>query len=124
MHHPIVTSVLLGLAVLLSFICCIGVAVMRDAFQRLHFSAVVVTFPALLIVIAVWVDETDPQARIKVILVGVLLFLMNAVLTNATAKAVRIRQAGHWEPHPEEKIPVIGREEVAGTYGATEDHEA
>jgi hypothetical protein len=46
------------------------------------------------------------------------------VLTNATAKAVRIRQAGHWEPHPEEKIPVIGREEVAGTYGATEDHEA
>lgn len=123
-HHPIIIGVLVGIAVGLAIICSIGVMVMRDAFQRLHFSAVVVTFSTLLIAIAVWVEEKDPQPRIKVILIGVILFVMNSVLTSATAKAVRIQQTGHWEPHPEEKIPVIGRDEVAGTHGATEDHEA
>jgi monovalent cation/proton antiporter MnhG/PhaG subunit len=123
-HHPIIIGILLGIAVLLAILCSVGVMVMRDAFQRLHFPAVVVTLSTLLIAIAVWVEEKDPQARIKVILIGLLLFVMNSVLTAATAKAVRIHQQGHWEPHPEEKIPVIGRDEVAGTYGASEDHEA
>jgi monovalent cation/proton antiporter MnhG/PhaG subunit len=123
-HHPILVGVLVGSAVGLAIICSIGVMVMRDAFQRLHFSAIVVTVTTLLIVIAVWVEEKDPQPRIKVVFIGIILFVMNSVLTAATAKAVRIHQQRHWEPHPEEQIPVIGREEVAGVHGATEDHEA
>lgn len=123
-HHPIVIGILVGIAVGLAIVCSIGVMVMRDAFQRLQFTAVVVTFAMLLIAVAVWVEEKDPQARIKVVLIGLILFVMNSVLTSATAKAVRIHQKGYWEPHPEEKIPVVGRDEVAGTYGATEDHEA
>lgn len=123
-HHPIIVGILIGIAVALAIICSVGVMVMRDPFQRLHFSAVVVTFSTLLIAIAVWVEEKDPQARIKVVLIGLILFVMNSVLTAATAKAVRVQQQGHWEPHPEEKIPVMGRDEVAGTFGATEDHDA
>lgn len=123
-HHPIVIGILVGIAVGVAIVCSMGVMVMRDACQRLHFSAVVVTFSTLLIAIAVWIEEKDPQARIKVVLIGLILFVMNSVLTSATAKAVRVHDKGHWEPHPEEKIPVIGRDEVAGTYGATEDHDA
>lgn len=123
-HHPIVVGILVGIAVLLAILCSVGVMVMRDAYQRLHFSAVVVTFSTLLIAIAVWVEETDPQPRIKMILIGLILFVMNSVLTAATAKAMRIHDKRHWEPHPEEQIPVIGRDYLAGEYGATEDHKA
>jgi monovalent cation/proton antiporter MnhG/PhaG subunit len=123
-HHPVVVGILLGIAVLLAILCSVGVMVMRDAYQRLHFSAVVVTFCTLLIAVAVWVEEKDPQPRIKVILIGLILFVMNSVLTAATAKAIRIHEKKHWEPHPEEQIPVIGRDYVAGAYGATEDREA
>lgn len=123
-HHPIVIGILVGIAVAIAIVCSVGVMVMRDAYQRLNFAAAVVTFSTLLIAIAVWVEEKDPQPRIKVILIGFVLYLMNSILTSATGKAVRIHEKGHWEPHPEEQIPVIGRKEVAGTFGATEDHEA
>ena len=124
MNHPIAVGVLLALAALTGFFSALGVLVMRDPFQRMHFPAVAVTFCSLLIIVAVWIDEKDPQARIKVILVGLILYVMNAILTSASAKAVRVRQAGHWEPHPQENIPVIGRDQVAGTLGAPEEHEA
>lgn len=123
-HHPIVVGILVGIAVLLAILSSIGVMVMRNALQRLHFSAIVVTFSSLLIVAAVWVEEKDPQPRIKVILIGIILYVMNSVLASATGKAARIHDKGHWEPHPEEQIPVIGRDYVAGEYGATEDHKA
>lgn len=112
--HAIIVAVLLGLAVLLAIVCSIGVAVMPDALQRLHFPAIVVSICMALIIAAVWYDERDWQARIKVMLVGLVLFVMNAVLTNATAKAVRVWRVGHWEAQPEEGIPVVGRGEIAG----------
>ncbi len=110
MAHPIATGILLSVAVALAILCALGVAVMRDPFQRLHFSAPVVSLSVGLIAVAVWLEESDSQARIKVVLTALVLFLMNAILTHATAKAVRIRQAGHWAPRPEDHIPVVGRD--------------
>ena len=124
MNHPIAVGMLLALAALMAFFSALGVMVMRDPFQRMHYPAVAVTFCSLLIIAAVWIYEKDPQARIKVILIGLILYVMNAILTSASAKAVRIRQAGHWQPHPEEQIKIMGRQEVAGAFGATEEHEA
>ena len=124
MQHPILISILLGIAVVFAFISCLGVLVMRNAYQRLNFPGVVVTVCVPLIVAAVWIDEKDPAARVKIILIALILYVMNAVLSSATAKAIRIQEVGHWEPHPEERIPVIGREEVAGAFGATEDDKA
>jgi multisubunit Na+/H+ antiporter MnhG subunit len=89
--------------------------VMRDAYQRLHFSAPVVIISMLLIVIAVFVEESDRQARIKVTLIFVLMLVMNSVLSHATARAIRIRQMGRWNPSAEEQIPVLEDKELAGT---------
>lgn len=124
MAHAIVVATLLGLAVLLSILSALGLAVMRDAYQRLHYPAVIVSWASIFIIVAVWIDEKDPQARIKAILIGLLLFTMNSVLTSATAKAIRIQDKGHWEPHPDEGIEVVGQKQVAGATGATEEHEA
>ena len=107
--HAMIVAVLLGVAVLLAIVCSIGVAVMRDPYQRLHFPAVLVSLCMMLIIAAVWYDERDWQARVKVIVIGLLLFVMNAVLTTATARAVRIRQSGRWEAHADE---MVGRDKA------------
>ncbi len=113
-HHPVITSILLGLAVGLSILCSFGMAIMRNAFQRLNFAAAVVFFSSWLIVIAVFLEESAAQARLKVVLIAVLLFCLNAALTHATAKATRIRKAGHWQVRPDEHIPLHGTGRIAG----------
>ena len=109
-HHPLVTAILLGLAVGLAVLCSFGMAIMRDAFQRLHFAGPIVWFSSLLIVIAVFLEESQAQARLKVVLIALLLLCLNAVLTHATAKSTRVRKLGHWEVRPEEHIPVQGQD--------------
>lgn len=113
-HHPVAVAVLLGLAVGLAILCSFGMAIMRDAFQRLQFTPPVVFLSSLLIVIAVFLEESQAQARLKVVLVALLLFFLNAVLTHATAKAARVRKTGHWEVRPEEQLPLHGQNKVAG----------
>jgi monovalent cation/proton antiporter MnhG/PhaG subunit len=114
-HHPIITGTLLGIAVALAIVCSIGLLVMRDAYQRIHFSSPVVTLSMLLIVIAVFVEESDPQARIKAVFIFILMLVMNSILSHATARAIRIRQVGQLEPQEEEKIPVVENKGIAGS---------
>jgi len=120
----IITGILLGLAVLIAFLSCVGVLAMRNAFQRLQFASAVVAFCPVLIAMAVWMGHRDASARIKVLLVGLVLLVMNSVLATATAKATRIHETSHWEPHADEKIPIVGRDEIAGSRGSGEEHRA
>lgn len=107
MLHVWVIGVLLGAAVVLTLLCCIGVLVMRDPYQRLQFVTPVATIGAVLVTAAVWVGDPSWQARLKMLCIGAVLFWMNAILSHATARAVRIRRAGHFSPKNEEKIPVV-----------------
>jgi monovalent cation/proton antiporter MnhG/PhaG subunit len=113
-HHPLITGSLLGVAVALAIACSIGVLVMRDPYQRLHFSAPIVTLSMFLICIAVFLEDSDTQARIKVVLIFIMLLTMNSILTHATARAIRIRELGRWEPAAGENIPVVEDKGVAG----------
>ncbi|HEV2206723.1 MAG TPA: monovalent cation/H(+) antiporter subunit G [Candidatus Acidoferrales bacterium] len=110
----LIASVLVGLAVALAIVCSIGIGIMKNAFERLHFSAIVVSFGTWLIIVAVWIDDPNWQARLKAVCIGVLLFLMNAVLSHATARAIRIRDKGQIEPHEDESVRMITREHPAG----------
>ena len=113
-HHPFIVAGLLGVAVALCLLCAVGVAVVRDPYQRLQFNTPVASVAVPLIVAAVWVGDPQWQSRIKATLVGVVLLLMNAVLSHATARAVRIRDVGHWPPTAEEQIPVVTDHGEAG----------
>lgn len=98
--ESITVAIMLGVAVLLALASSFGVLVMRDALQRLHFSTAVASLTAGLIVIAVWLDDPATEARIKATVVGLLLFVMNAVLTHATARAIYVRRVGCWPDAP------------------------
>lgn len=114
-QHPLITGILLALAVILCILCCLGLVVMRDSYQRLHFSSPVTALAAWLIAAAVWVESPAWQARIKAVLIAFILLAMNSILSHATAKAIRIRQVRHWEPTQDEKIPVVKDKGIAAS---------
>ncbi len=109
MTHVLAIEILLGLGVVLVVFCSLGVLVMKDPFQRIHYIAPAASISALCVAAAILLAEGFNQAGIKAVLVVVLLFIMNAVLSHATARAIRIRQYGDWTPRPEEQVIEAGK---------------
>jgi monovalent cation/proton antiporter MnhG/PhaG subunit len=102
-----IIAVLLGISVLLTFLCCLGMVVMRDAYQRLQFTTPVISIAAVCITIAVWMHDDSWGSRLKMVCIALVLFWMNSILCHATARAIRIRQHDQLEPARDEKIPVV-----------------
>lgn len=99
----VIVYVLLVLGVSIVGLCALGIAVMDDVFDRLHFTGPA-SIGAFLIAIAVLVDDGFSVAGMKAVLVAVLLAGINPILTHATARAARVRQFGHWVAMPEESV--------------------
>ena len=114
MHHALIASVLVGIAAALAFVCAVGVAIVTNPLERLHFSATVTSFSAILIAAAVWLDDPAWQSRLKVLLIVIVLFAMNSILSHSTARAIRIREAKHFEPRPQDHIPLITKDNPTG----------
>lgn len=76
----------------------IGLWSMRTPFQRLNFVAPPACISGFLVLAAVALDEKENQGWMKCAVVALLLFLMNGVVTHATARAAWIRRTGHWPP--------------------------
>jgi monovalent cation/proton antiporter MnhG/PhaG subunit len=101
----IAVEVLLAIGVVTALICCLGLLVMPDVNEKLHYPATVSTISSFCVLIAVVIKEGAGQAAIKVSLIFVVLLIMNAVLTHATARAARIRMFGTWRIDPETPPP-------------------
>ncbi len=100
----IAVEVLLAIGVISALLCCLGILIMPSVYERLHYMATVATVSAFAVLAAVVVEEGWGQATIKTILVCIVLLMINAVLTHATARAARVRDLGHWTPNPDEHI--------------------
>jgi multicomponent Na+:H+ antiporter subunit G len=94
----LVVAVLLGIAVLVTIASAVGVAVMRDPYQKLHFIAPPASLSAICVVVALFIGETQKGAAIKAALIAFLLYFLNAVITHATARAHYVREKGTWPP--------------------------
>jgi monovalent cation/proton antiporter MnhG/PhaG subunit len=92
----LVIDVLLGIGVICAFAACIGLLVMKDLYERLHYLSLPATVTIICFTAAVIADKHFSQAGIKATLIMIVLLSMNAVLTHATARAARIRQFGRW----------------------------
>jgi multisubunit Na+/H+ antiporter MnhG subunit len=96
--QDIVSDILLGLAVLIVAGASIGVLLMRDAYQKLHFvtpaALVAPTLVALAVLAQVGVYENAGETFLA------LLFLVIAgpFLSHATIRAIRVREKGDWRP--------------------------
>jgi monovalent cation/proton antiporter MnhG/PhaG subunit len=84
-----VVDVLLAVGVTLELLCCVGVAVMRTTFDRLHYAAAGTTLPAFLVLAAVLMREHLSSGGLDAIAAVGIMFLLNPILITATARAVR-----------------------------------
>ncbi len=110
MSAPLAVWILLAIAVAATALSALGILLVPDVFERLHFMAPAATVGVAALAAAVVVQESLSQAGIKAILTALVVFAMNPVLTHATARAIRIHQHGQWGPAPEEHIEVAGTE--------------
>jgi monovalent cation/proton antiporter MnhG/PhaG subunit len=94
----IAVEVLLAVAVGSAGICCIGLVAMKDLYERLHYMSTVSTISIGCVLAAVVIEQGWGQAAIKTSLIVLVMLIMNAVLTHATARAARIRTLGGWMP--------------------------
>lgn len=100
--RAVVAVVLLSGGGVLEVLAVIGICVMRDAYDRLHYVGLA-GFGALLMTVAVVVRESFSLIGDKALLVGVILILTGPVLAQTTMRSLLIRELGDWRKKAREK---------------------
>ena len=99
-----VVAALLVVGVGVTLASCVGVLVMRSAYDRLHYTSAASTVAPLAVAAAIVVQEGRSAAAVKAVLVALALLVTNPVLTHATARAGRVREFGEWTVQPGERV--------------------
>lgn len=92
----VVSDVLLGIAAALVVISSIGVLVMRDVYQKLHFVTPGALVAPVLVALAVLVQKGYQEDTAGAFLAVAFLAVAGPVLAHATIRAARTRETGDW----------------------------
>jgi monovalent cation/proton antiporter MnhG/PhaG subunit len=103
--RTVIGTVLLGCGVSLEVVAALGLLVMRDVYDRLHYVGPA-TLGAPFVAAAVWVYEGPSQIALEATLVAVIVLVISPALAHGTARAARISEHGDWRPQPDEGIEV------------------
>jgi monovalent cation/proton antiporter MnhG/PhaG subunit len=87
--------VLLVIGALLELFAVLGVVVMRDVFDRLHYVGLA-GYGGLLIGISILVRESWSLIGDKALATGAVLLLIGPVVVHTTARSFRTRNRGDW----------------------------
>lgn len=91
-----VSDVLLAIAVLVVLASSLGIWLMDDLYQKLHFVAPISVVAPFLVAVAVTVREGARQATAETWLALLLVMISSPFLSHATVRAARIRDRGDW----------------------------
>ena len=105
--RSVVATVLLIAGGALQVLAVLGLVVMRNPFDRLHYVGLA-GYGALLIGVAIVVRESFSLIGDKALFTGALLVAGGAILAHATARSLRIREHGDWRDAIE-RLRVAGR---------------
>ncbi|MBV9310932.1 MAG: monovalent cation/H(+) antiporter subunit G [Solirubrobacterales bacterium] len=94
LRHVVATCLLVG-GVTIELFAVLGIAVMREQFDRLHYVGLA-GYGAFLIGVSILVRESFSLIGDKALLTGVLAVLLGPIVVHATARSLRIRQRGSW----------------------------
>ena len=101
--HQLAVTILLVAGVAIELLAVLGLVVMRDAFDRLHYVGLA-GYGALLVGISILVREGFSLIGDKALLTGALLITFGPVLVHATARSFRIREHGDWRQEIETHV--------------------
>ena len=91
----VVGTILLIAGCGLEVLAVLGVVVMRDVYDRLHYVGLA-GYGALLVAVAIVVRESFSLIGDKALATAAVLVLLGPVLAHATARSLRIRERGDW----------------------------
>jgi multisubunit Na+/H+ antiporter MnhG subunit len=94
--RDVFADVLLGLAVVIVAGGALGVLLMRDAYQKLHFVTPAALIAPILVALAVLVQMGLYENTGETFLALFFLVTAGPYLSHATMRAIRIRETGDW----------------------------
>ncbi len=98
MARDVSSDVLLGLAVAIVLGASLGVLLMRDAYQKLHFVTPAALVAPVLVALAVLVQTGLDENTGETCLALLFLAVGGPYLSHATMRAIRVREKGDWRP--------------------------
>jgi monovalent cation/proton antiporter MnhG/PhaG subunit len=100
--REVVSDVLLALAVLTVALAALGVAVMPDAYARLHYVTPGAVVAPVFVTLAIFVQEGFDENTGETVVALVFMIAAAPFLSHATIRAMRVRDRGDWrQPRPE-----------------------
>jgi multisubunit Na+/H+ antiporter MnhG subunit len=117
--REIISDVLLGLAVVIVLSASLGVLLMRDAYQRLHFVTPAALVAPVLVALAVLVQMGLSENTGETCLALVFLIIAGPYLSHATMRALRVRETGDWRPAKGRPAAETGRATETGPAAET-----
>jgi multisubunit Na+/H+ antiporter MnhG subunit len=98
---------------------------MKDEYQMMHFMAPPASLSAILITVAIFLQQGRKQESFKAIVITIVLLTMNSVVTHATARAFRIREVREqWRPRKGEEVPLKPTDEIVSAKSPRETVQA
>jgi multisubunit Na+/H+ antiporter MnhG subunit len=104
--REILADALLGLAVVIVLASSVGILVMRDAYQKLHYVTPAALVAPLIVGLAILSQSGLTENTAETWLALLFIVVAGPFLTHATIRAARIREKGDWRPgagHGEDK---------------------
>jgi monovalent cation/proton antiporter MnhG/PhaG subunit len=92
----VVIDVLLGLAVLTVAAAALGVAVMPDAYARLHYVTPAAIVAPVFVTLAIFVREGLDENTGETVVALFFMIVAAPFLSHATIRAMRVRDRGDW----------------------------
>jgi multisubunit Na+/H+ antiporter MnhG subunit len=101
----IVSDILLGLAVVIVAAASVGVLVMRDAYQKLHYVTPAALVAPALVALAVFVQAGLYENTGETLVALLFMVIAGPYLSHATMRAIRVREKGDWRLREQAKAP-------------------
>ena len=96
MLKDVVSDILLGLAVVIVAGASLGVLLMRDAYQKLHYVTPAALVAPALVALAIFVQVGLLENTGETFLALLIMVIAGPFLSHATMRAIRVREKGDW----------------------------
>jgi monovalent cation/proton antiporter MnhG/PhaG subunit len=98
MIREVVADIFLVMAVVIVLASSVGVLVMGDVYQKIHFVTPAALVAPVLVTLAVFVHAGFSATTTEALIVLVFMVIAGPFLSHATIRAAGIREKGDWRP--------------------------